>query len=88
MNEPEHEKKLADLLKQSIAPVSCDPRRDLWPEMRRRLDEGTDARPWFAALFSPDRLLAAPWFDWALLAALVVAVCVFPRSIPIWLYHF
>jgi len=28
-----------------------------------------------------------PWFDWALLAALVVWVALFPRAIPVLLYH-
>jgi hypothetical protein len=86
MNEPEHEK-LRDLLKQSLTPVNPELRRDLWPQMLRRFDERPPGSPWFAVLFSTKTLAAAPWFDWALLAALVVGVCIFPRSIPIWLYH-
>jgi hypothetical protein len=81
MNEPEM-KKLAYLLKQSVRPVSADLSRDLWPQMLRRLDERSANRPWFATLAS------VPWFDWALLAVLLVGVCAFPKSIPIWLYHF
>ena len=88
MNEQEQQKKLTELLKQSFVPTHPELASDLWPKMRRRLDEGTGGRPWYLALFSAAKLSAVPWFDWALLAALVVSLCVFPRSIPIWLYHF
>ena len=87
MNEPE-EKKLAELLKKSLTPLSPELNRDLWPRMLRRLDEQHPARSWIAALFSPAAFAAVPWFDWAMLAVLVVGLCLFPRSIPIWLYHF
>ena len=87
MNEQE-QKKFVGLVKQSLVPMSRELRRDLWPQMRRRLDERSRGRKWFAVLFSPVALSAVPWFDWVLLAILVVGVCVFPRSIPIWLYHF
>jgi hypothetical protein len=30
---------------------------------------------------------AVPWFDWALLAAVVVGFVVFPSAIPVLLYH-
>jgi hypothetical protein len=56
--------------------------------MLRRLDESSAHRSWLAALLSPAALSAVPWFDWALLAVLVVGACVFPSSIPVWLYHF
>jgi hypothetical protein len=87
MNEQE-QKRVADLLKQSFPPVNRDLGRDLWPEMLRRLDERSSRRHWFAVLFSPAAVSAVPWFDWALLAVLVVGVCAFPKAIPIWLYHF
>jgi hypothetical protein len=79
---------LTELLKRSIAPANRELERDLWPQMLRRLDQGTRERQWFAVLFSPAALRSVPWFDWALLAVLVVGICAFPRSIPIWLYHF
>ena len=64
------------LLKQSLPPTSTQPRaalqRDLWPAMLRRLDQ---------------RPVAVPWFDWALLAAVVLCLALFPRAIPILLYH-
>lgn len=87
MNEHE-QKKLADLLKQSVMPVNPNLNRDLWLQMRRRLLERSGHRQWFAAMFSAAALSPVPWFDWALLAVLVVGVCAFPSSIPIWLYHF
>ena len=87
MNEKEH-KNPADLVKQSFTPMNRELDRDLWPQMLRRLQAGDPDRHWPAVLFSPAALSSVPWFDWALLAALVVGACVFPRSIPIWLYHF
>lgn len=86
MNEREHED-LRDLLKQSFTSVNPELERDLWPRMLRRFDQRSAGAPWFAVLFSSKTLSAVPWFDWALLAALVVGICVFPSSIPIWLYH-
>ena len=87
MSEKEHENP-ADLVKQSFTPMNRELDRDLWPQMLRRLDAGDTDRHWLAVLFSPAALSSVPWFDWALLAALVVGACVFPRLIPIWLYHF
>lgn len=70
------EQRIAEWLKQSLAPVgSTDQaglRRDLWPAMLRRLEQ---------------RAPAVPWFDWALLAAVVVWLALFPRVLPMFLYH-
>jgi hypothetical protein len=67
------DKELQALLKQAITPVK-DPelRRDLWPEMLKRLDQ------------QPVRV---PWFDWALAALLSAALLLFPGVIPALLYH-
>jgi len=74
-DDQEHER-MQRLLKQALPPTSNHPRaalqRDLWPAMRQRLEQ---------------RAIAVPWFDWALLAALVVCVALFPRAIPVLLYH-
>jgi len=86
-NEQE-QKRIASLLKHSIAPVDGELKRDLWPQMLRRLDETSSSRSWFSVMFSTAALSSVPWFDWALLAALIIGVCVFPNTIPIWLYHF
>jgi len=87
MNENE-QKNFAEQLKQSLKPMNRELDRDLWPRMLCRLDAGARDRQWLAVLFSPSALSSVPWFDWALLAVLVAGVCVFPKSIPIWLYHF
>jgi hypothetical protein len=82
------QKKLAALLKQSLRRANLELDRDLWPKMLHRLDGGARNRSWFADLFSPAALASVPWFDWVLLAAVIIGVCIFPRSIPVWLYQF
>jgi hypothetical protein len=47
-------------------------RRDLWPDMLRRLE-----RP----------QIRVPWFDWALLGVAAAAAIFFPALIPAVLYH-
>jgi hypothetical protein len=70
------DERMERLLKQSLLPTSTQPgatlQRDLWPVMLERLDEAS---------------VALPWFDWALLAAVVVWLAIFPRAIPVLLYH-
>jgi hypothetical protein len=70
------DERMERLLKQSLLPTSTQPgatlQRDLWPAMLERLDEAS---------------VALPWFDWALLAAVVVWLAIFPRAIPVLLYH-
>jgi hypothetical protein len=68
-----NDKDIQELLKQAIPPWSdTQLRRDLWPEMLKRLDE------------QPVRV---PWFDWALAALLSAALLLFPGAIPALLYH-
>lgn len=71
-----HDERMEHLLKQSLPPTSGQPRatlqRDLWPAMHGRLVETS---------------VALPWFDWALLAAVVMWLAIFPRAIPVLLYH-
>jgi hypothetical protein len=72
MNE-QNDGQIQELLKRSIAPVSdTELRRDLWPEMLKKLSE------------QPVRV---PWFDWALAAILSALLIVFPGAIPALLYH-
>jgi hypothetical protein len=87
MNEQE-QKKLADFLKKSLPPVDPELNCDLWAKMQGRLEQSPGTRQWLSVLFSASALSSVPWFDWALLAALVAGVCIFPKAIPIWLYHF
>ncbi len=76
MNSEEKNKKMKNLLKQAIAPMEdTELRRDLWPQMLRKLDE------------QPAPLLSVPWFDWALAAILGAALVFFPGAIPALLYH-
>ena len=63
---PNDDKALRDLLKQSIVPVrDAELRRDLWPQMLQRLDEAQPVR--------------VPWFDWVL-AALASAALSFSQA--------
>jgi len=72
MNE-QNDKEIQELLKRSIAPiVDTELRRDLWPEMLKKLSH------------QPVRV---PWFDWALAAILSALLIVFPGVIPALLYH-
>jgi hypothetical protein len=52
--------------------IEAELRRDLWPDMLRRLEQ------------SPVRV---PWFDWALLAISGAAAIFFPALIPALAYH-
>jgi hypothetical protein len=71
---PNDDKALRDLLKQSVAPVrDAELRRDLWPQMLQRLDEAQPVR--------------VPWFDWVLAALASAALIFFPGVIPALLYH-
>ena len=71
MNEPE-DRKLRELLQSALSPVDAELKRDLWPQMLRRLDE------------RPTQML---WFDWALVALLAIWFFFFPEAIPVLLYH-
>jgi hypothetical protein len=76
MNEQD-QKRIEQLLKKSVPPIGAPggkhARRDPWPAMVKRLD---DSRP-----------SAAPWFDWALVAAVAACFVFFPGAIPVLLYH-
>ena len=66
---------LKKLLKGAVPPVGkAELRRDLWPEMRRRLEEHTIR-------------VRVPWWDWALLAGASLLLLLFPGVIPALLYH-
>jgi hypothetical protein len=74
------EDRLKQLLKQAMPPVdeTAEPARDLWPTVLRGLDA--------QALTAPGTI-RQNWFDWALLAGLVVFAVVFPATIPVFLYY-
>jgi len=71
MTEP-NDDRLKKFIKQTLPPAEVELRRDLWPQMLRRLDE---------------RPASVPWFDWALLAGLILSLCLMPGVIPVLLYH-
>jgi len=67
------EKEIRALLKSALGPMQDhELRRDLWPNMLRRLDEVP---------------LRVPWWDWALLVASVAVFFFYPGMIPALLYH-
>ena len=73
MSNEENNKEIKELLQQALAPLKdTELRRDLWPQMLRKLDE------------QPSRV---PWFDWALAAVLGAVLLLFPGAIPALLYH-
>jgi hypothetical protein len=72
MSNEENNKEIKELLQQAFAPLRApELRRDLWPQMLRKLDE------------QPARV---PWFDWALAAILSAVLLLFPGAIPALLY--
>jgi len=76
MNNKEKDSEIKVLLKSAVAPVrDAELRRDLWPQMLRKLDE------------QPFRVAHFPWFDWALAAILGASLFFFPGAIPALLYH-
>jgi hypothetical protein len=76
MSNEENDKEIRALLNQAVAPVKdTELRRDLWPQMLRKLDE------------QPTHGVTVPWFDWALAGILGAALLFFPGAIPALLYH-
>ena len=76
MSNNEITKEMKELLKQAIAPVKgSELRRDLWPQMLRKLEE------------QPLPIHSVPWFDWTLAALAAAALLFFPGIIPALLYH-
>jgi len=62
-----------ELLKSALPPVKdLELKHNLWPAMRRTIDE---------------RTLRVPIWDWALIAAVLAWVAIFPQSALALLYH-
>lgn len=69
----ERDEALKELVKRaSGGPASRELPRDLWPEMLRRLERPS---------------IRIPWWDWALAAALLLCLLLFPETIPVVLYQ-
>ena len=75
--------RIKQLLQQSLPPVdpARSPSRDLWPAVLGRLDAES-----VRSATAPGPL-RQNWFDWALLAGLVVFAFSFPATIPVFLYY-
>jgi hypothetical protein len=71
MNEHD-DRQIHDALRQTFPPVDMELRRDLWPDVLRRLD----ARP-----------QAIPWYDWALLAVGAGVLLYSPKLVLVLMYH-
>jgi hypothetical protein len=64
----ERDEVLRQLIKRAAGgPADRELKRDLWPEMLRRLDRSA---------------VRAPWWDWALAIALLLGLLLFPETIP------
>ncbi len=69
----QNDERIRESLRKSIAPAADrELKRDLWPQMLRRLEE---------------RPAQVPWFDWALVALLAIWFFFSPEAIPVLLYH-
>ena len=62
-----------ELLKSALPPVKDgELKHDLWPSMRQRIDA---------------RTLRVPMWDWALIAAVLASIAIFPQAALALLYH-
>ncbi len=69
----ENNEKIRAVLRRAIPPVTDrELKRDLWPQMLRRLEE---------------RPARVPWFDWALVAVVAIWLFFSPETILVLLYH-
>ena len=68
----DNDRQIRDALKQSIPSVSTELRRDLWPDVLRKLDI---------------RLVRVPWYDWALVGLSAAMFLAFPRLVLVFVYH-
>ncbi|HKW55803.1 MAG TPA: hypothetical protein VJN42_00470 [Candidatus Acidoferrum sp.] len=76
MNDHDANKEIKELLQQAVAPAKdAELRRDLWPQMLRKLEA------------HPAHMPHVPWFDWALAVLAGAALLFFPGIIPAVFYH-
>ena len=69
----EHDdREIREALKQSFPPVNAELRRDLWPDVLRKLD------------LHP---VSVPWYDWALVGLSALMFLAFPRLVLVFAYH-
>jgi hypothetical protein len=63
---------MKELLRGAFPPDDVELKRDLWPEMRERIDQ---------------RTLRISAFDWALIAAVLASAVFFPQAMLAIVYH-
>ncbi len=68
----DNDRQIRHALKQSIPSVNTELRRDLWPDVLRKLD----LRP-----------VRVPWYDWALVGLSAAMFLAFPRLVLVFAYH-
>jgi hypothetical protein len=85
-------KQIKHLLRQAIPPLSpgqLQPRADLWPQLRARIESHLVADHAANANHAPSSIrIRVSWFDWALAALAAAALIFYPGIIPALLYHF
>jgi hypothetical protein len=67
-----NDREIHDALKQSFPPVKTELRKDLWPDVLRKLDA---------------RQVGVPWYDWALVGLSAAMFLAFPRLVLLLAYH-
>jgi len=67
-----NDRQIRHALKQSFPPVKTELRRDLWPDVLRKLD------------LRPTRV---PWYDWVLVGVSAAMFLAFPRLVLVFAYH-
>ena len=67
-----NDREIRDALKQSFLPVNTELRRDLWPDVWRKLEA---------------RQVGVPWYDWALVGLSGMMLLAFPRMVLVLAYH-
>jgi hypothetical protein len=79
------------LLREAMPPLPSDqlePRADLWPRLRARLDSQHTTDRAASNVNGKSQRIRVTWFDWALTALAAAALLIFPGIIPALLYHF
>jgi hypothetical protein len=82
---------IKSLLRQAIPPMAQDqiePRADLWPQLRTRVEAQRNVADHAAGNVNRAPRIRVAWFDWALAALAAAALIFFPGIIPALLYHF
>jgi hypothetical protein len=80
------------LLRQAMPPARQDqlePRSDLWPQLRARIEsQGVTDRTVHTRHEPSSIRIRVAWFDWALAALAAAALLFYPGIVPALLYHF